>query len=42
MGEARRKIIEEVDDISIRRNLIKNLITLNLEELREEKNKYIK
>lgn len=42
LGEARRKIIEEVDDISIRRKLIKNLITLNLEELREEKNKYIK
>lgn len=41
LGEVRRKIIEEVDDISTRRELIKKLITLNLEELKEEKNKYI-
>ncbi|MBC5998293.1 bifunctional precorrin-2 dehydrogenase/sirohydrochlorin ferrochelatase [Romboutsia ilealis] len=42
LGEVRRKIIAQVDDATIRRNLIKNLINLNLKELREEKNKYSK
>ena len=40
LGEVRRKIIEKVDDISKRRELIKKLINLNLEELKEENNKY--
>lgn len=41
LGEIRGRIIKKIDDISVRRKLIKNLVDMNLEELKEEGKKYI-
>lgn len=41
LGVVRNKIIKKYDDINIRRRLIKNLISLNLDELKLESKKYI-